>query len=250
MPAALAFLAPKGLLDSEIAYKSSFSLGWQVPLASKAVSTPSCGISRIGQVRSVAPSLDGQSGLREAWSPHVGKARLCSRSVGVPCDSASSSCSRPSMVTVSRSSASSTRLPSVELFCGAVSVPYAPPVAPSSATVSCSRPASPPAQGTNASGFAVMAPSAALASSTLVVSLVELGRLLHPNYHADKSKSFKAFGGVSLGADGTPPVLPRSLMTGSGSFNNSTLGPLTAYRPAFTRRSLARKGFRQRRNED
>ena len=52
-------------------------------------------------------------------------------------------------------------------------------VAPSRGTLSCPCPASSPAQGSNASSFALVAPSATLASSTLAVSSAREGTASH-----------------------------------------------------------------------
>jgi hypothetical protein len=178
----------------------------------------SCAHRRDLRPKTSRGNLYPQSGRCAAGSPRVGKVHPCSRLAGASCGSALSSCSCPSAVAASRSSASSPRSPSVE---------------PSRGAMSRARPSSPLPQGSNASCFAVAAPSAALAGSTPAVSLVggryglhdrrhspwlvcinncrfgsisirnHAGKLgahgcqrfswpLHPNGRTDKSKAFKA----------------------------------------------------------
>jgi len=161
MVSALFGCLPFPLANLGIASQGSFFLGWQVPLASKVVSTPSSGTSCSGWVHSVTCSVDSQSGP-------------CS--IGAPRSSILSLSLHPSTVTASHSSASSTCLPSVGLLRGTMSsAPHVPHVVPLSSTVSHSCLALPPAQGSNASGFAVAAPSAMLAGLTLAVSSVGAG---------------------------------------------------------------------------
>src|SRR6266850_4073003 len=110
VPTALIFPAPKGLLNLGIAFQGGFFLGWQVPLASKVVGAPSSSTSCSGQVRSVVPSLNGQSGSARA---------PCASFIKTSCGGGASSIRlHSSMATASHSSA---HLLSVEPRHGVVS---------------------------------------------------------------------------------------------------------------------------------
>src|SRR6267142_2409541 len=135
LPTTLALLASKGLLGLGIAFQGSFLLGWQVPLASRVVSAPSSGTSRSSQVRSVAPSVDGQSGpcapslgcscvgrhsdvpTTPFWCGNV----ACPCSIGGPRSSISSSCSRAVVPSCGGMSWPFPALPSVGVHCGSTS---------------------------------------------------------------------------------------------------------------------------------
>jgi hypothetical protein len=89
VPAALALLVLKGLLDLGIASHGGVSLGWHVALTSKMVGAPSCGVFCGGQACFVVPSLSDQSGLCAARSLCIGRACMCSHLVWGPCGTAS-----------------------------------------------------------------------------------------------------------------------------------------------------------------
>ena len=127
-------------------------------------------------------------------APRSDKTDSRSHSVGSPLDSHSVSFSCSRAVVPSRD---------------AVSVPHAPPDTPTSGAVPRSRPALPPAQGSNASGFAVVPPSAALASSTPAVFLTRTGTAFVTTQAS--SRLLGSHGQVCLLALAMLPLFPPGL---------------------------------------
>jgi hypothetical protein len=155
-----------------------------------------CGMFCNDQVRSVTPSLDGQSGLcagSAARSPCIGKAHSCSHSVRGPCSTTScthepsvkplggaiSSAHMPSLLVRSpRSNKTSLCLQSVKsgCSCGASSTPLRFPT-----PTYCPHPALSPAQASNASGSVVAALPAMPMGLMLAMSLAGAGLVLVAN---------------------------------------------------------------------